>query len=42
MKITKDTLKGLIKEAMTNAAVEHEMARRVFEEETQSGTGEFT
>ena len=42
MKVTKDAMKQLIREAMANAAVEHEMAKRVFEEETQSGTGEFT
>lgn len=42
MKITKDVMKGLIREAMSNAAVEHNMARRVFEEESKSGSGEFT
>tara|TARA_B100000287_G_scaffold416059_1_gene450311 strand:+ start:238 stop:1035 length:798 start_codon:yes stop_codon:yes gene_type:complete len=42
MKITRDVMKGLIREAMATAATEHAMARRVFEQESESGTGEFT
>ena len=42
MKLTRSKLKDLIKESMNYNASEHEMAKKLFEQESKSGSGEFT
>ena len=42
MKLTRETLKHLIKEHMNILAIEHENYKTLFEQEVKTGSGEFT
>lgn len=42
MKLTRNRLKGMLKEAMQHNASEYEMAKDLFEQVSQSNSGEFT